>query len=69
MKNHELIAKLSSYHKDLDIVFANREDDQLYACNVDCVVLKESESAPFTYKIVLHTEDETENIDDDMLQM
>jgi hypothetical protein len=64
MKASELIQKLTQYNIDFDVVFANREEDKLFTLPVECVVLKETDTAPFQHRIVLHTQDETDTIDD-----
>ena len=69
MKASELIQQLTQYNIDFDVVFANREDDNLFTLPVDCVVLKETDAAPFQHRIVLHTQDETETIDEGFCQI
>lgn len=64
MKASQLIAALTQYNIDFDVVFANREEDRLFTLPVDCIVLKETDTAPFQHRIVLHSQDATEEIDD-----
>lgn len=55
---------LIGYNSDLEVVFANREEDKLFTLSVDCVVVKETDTAPFRHRIVLHTKEEIDAIDD-----